>query len=170
MQIRFCCRNKLLVMAQLNVCFEFVLLAESHLDYPMADVQQLFDCALKKFCNVCSPLTSFDNVIQNSVFNLKLLIPARIAKAVELRYIYVYNLVNKFQNFISQLYDIKIFYRSPFKYRVNLSTTKSISKLRSIWFYCTSSIYPPNMFTCGNLHDESGNSLCISIKLLKTKL
>lgn len=79
-------RDKLLLMAQMNICLEFGILAETHLDYEKEHLGRLMHCAFQQYCHENSPLRSFEQIKQFLVYNLNISAPIEFLNNQASRY------------------------------------------------------------------------------------
>ncbi|XP_043482154.1 protein zwilch homolog [Leptopilina heterotoma] len=120
-------RKDLLTLAQIHICLEFMLLAQTHVDYPSGNLQSLFSCAYNKFTSKETPIGSFAPLEANSIYKLNVPIPNDIIK--------------------------EVIEGPPSSWNVRLSSTAGITQITTGVCYSLTPIFPPEIYN----EDEADN-------------
>ncbi|XP_029044330.2 uncharacterized protein LOC114876721 [Osmia bicornis bicornis] len=113
-------REKLIILAQVHVCLEFMLLIQNNLECPNDDIQTLFSCAFKQYVCGKSPVQSCHELYKNVIYTLTAPLPVSV--------------LNNLNNEI------------PTVRRVSLSSESQLSKLKTTTYYSQLPIFPTNVW------------------------
>ncbi|XP_076379095.1 protein zwilch homolog isoform X1 [Megalopta genalis] len=109
-------RKKLVCLAQIHVCLEFMILFQDHLLCSADDLRSLFLCAFKEYVCAKSPIQNVHNLDENSIYTLSTLLP-----------------VSTINNLNKEI---------PTTRRISLSSQCKLSKLTTIRYYSQMPIFP----------------------------
>ncbi|XP_078034904.1 uncharacterized protein LOC144468948 [Augochlora pura] len=137
-------RKRLLCLAQIHVCLEFMILFQEHLVCSVDDLRSLFLRAFKQYVCAESPIENVSNLDENIIYTLITLLP-----------------VSTIDNLIKEI---------PTTRRISLSSQSKLSKLTTIRYYSQMPIFPT--IEC-SLDDTSviqesfyiTSAICSSIKI-----
>ncbi|XP_031848590.1 protein zwilch homolog [Nomia melanderi] len=122
-------RKKLICLAQIHVCLEFMLLLQDNLECCTSDLRSLFQCAFKQYVCENSPVQNY-NLNQNIIYNLKAPLP-----------------VSTINNLNKEI---------PTARRVSLSSQSSLSKLTTIKYYSQIPIFPTSIYSLDDSNTTHG--------------
>ncbi|XP_053978515.1 protein zwilch homolog [Hylaeus volcanicus] len=136
-------RKRLICMAQIHVCLEFMLLLQNNLECSTYDMRSLFLCAFNQYVSEKSPIQNWHDLHQNTIYSLNAPLPTSI--------------INN--------WDKKI----PTTRRISLSSQSKLSKLTTIKYYSRLPIFPVDVEfqDNSNVMDEGyyvTNAVCSSNK------
>jgi len=121
-------RAKLMTMARIHICLEFLLIAQNNLDCFIDMSHSFFNYALKLYTSDESPVKSFADLIDNTIYTLKA--PGSNAVLKE----------------ISK--------SSPTSWRASLSSSQRASKFTTTTHYSKIPIFPPNIYSPDDLNTK----------------
>ncbi|XP_076174873.1 protein zwilch homolog [Ptiloglossa arizonensis] len=113
-------RKRLMRMAQIHVCLEFMLLLQDNLKCPTDDLKSLFLYAFKQYVCEESPIQNYHNLHKNMIYSLNSRLPVSII-----------NNLNK---------------EIPTTRRISLSSQSKLSKLTTIKYYSQLPIFPTSIY------------------------
>ncbi|XP_071561375.1 protein zwilch homolog [Temnothorax nylanderi] len=113
-------RNKLITLAQIHICLEYMLLIEGHLECPIESLQSLFAYAYKEFVSAQSPLQHHTELCSR-IFTLTVPLPNTLA-----------NELNKM---------------NPSVWRASVSSHSAASMLTTTTYYNKMPIFPTNIYS-----------------------
>ena len=64
-------RTKLITMARIHICLEFLLLVQNNLSYSLDTLYSFFGYVLKLYTSDQSPVTSFADLVVNTIYTVK---------------------------------------------------------------------------------------------------
>ncbi|CAK9820944.1 Protein zwilch homolog [Anthophora plagiata] len=113
-------RKRLICLAQIHVCLEFMLLLEDNLECSSDDLRTLFSCAFRQYVGEKSPIKSYHDLHQSVIYTLSAPLPVSA----------VNNLNKEF----------------PSVRRISLSTESKLSKLTTVRYYSQLPIFPTSIY------------------------
>ncbi|XP_076288778.1 protein zwilch homolog isoform X2 [Lasioglossum baleicum] len=128
-------RKKLMCLAQIHVCLEFMMLFQDHLICTHDDLRSLFLCAFKQYVCEKSPIQNSHDLDKNIIYTLNATVP-----------------VTTINNFNKEI---------PTTRRISLSSQHKLTKLTTIKYYSEMPIFPTNTCAFGkisfirNTHSDS---------------
>ncbi|XP_017886891.1 protein zwilch homolog [Ceratina calcarata] len=128
-------RNKLIYLAQIHICLEFMLLLQDNLECSNDDLRALFYCAFKQYVGEKSPLKDHQDLHKNRIYTLTASLP-----------------ITAVDNLNKEM---------PNTRRISLSSQSQLSKLTTIRYYSHSPIFPTNIYPLdqSNLTNEGYHAI-----------
>ncbi|KOC63496.1 Protein zwilch like protein [Habropoda laboriosa] len=116
-------RKRLICLAQIHVCLEFMLLLQNNLECPSDDLRTLFSCTFRQYVGEKSPIKSYHDLHQCRIYTLSAPLPVPV---------------------VNNLYT-----KIPCVRRISLSSESKLSKLTTIRYYSQLPIFPTSIYPLG---------------------
>ncbi|XP_024945011.1 uncharacterized protein LOC107274634 isoform X3 [Cephus cinctus] len=123
-------RKKLLSLAQIHLCLEFSLFAQTHLQMPTTNLQPLLSNAYRQYCCEGSPMQLLSDASETAIHQLIVNCPDDVARQIE-----------------------KI---PPSTWRLTLSSETFMNRYSTVTYYSRKPIFPPNIYCPDNIHEDKG--------------